>query len=115
MDKSRESQDTNWDAVTSAVHRRWDRISDEELNSLNESAEAVIELLAEKYHISPKDAEGRLHAAVMEEEDRSHSLSEIRAAEMRFESDGGRVVPSYTEFHETHDMNRMRVHPENPH
>ncbi|WP_413575138.1 hypothetical protein ACLVWU_12725 [Bdellovibrio sp. HCB290] len=107
--------ESNWHSIKSAVHRRWDEISDEELESLEQSAEKVIDLLADRYHISPKDAEERLHAAVLEEENRSHAISEVQAAEMRFESDGGRVVPSFQDFHEAHDIYRARVYPENPH
>ncbi|WP_413584748.1 hypothetical protein [Bdellovibrio sp. HCB274] len=115
MEQTRAANESNWSTIKSAVHRRWDEISDEELDSLDQSAAKVVDLLADRYHISPKDAEERLHAAVLEEEDRSHAISEVQAAEIRFESDGGRVVPSYQEFHESHDMYRARVYPENPH
>ncbi|UYL09533.1 hypothetical protein B9G69_002970 [Bdellovibrio sp. SKB1291214] len=89
----------NWNAVKAMVHRRWDEISDEELEATQGDEEAVIDLLAQKYHLAHEDAESRFEAALAEEDHQFHSVDEIRRSEIRFESDGGRVVPRFEDVY----------------
>jgi hypothetical protein len=89
----------NWNAIKAMVHRRWDEISDEELDATQGIEAAVIALLAEKYHIEPADAESRFEAALAEEGNQFHAVDEIRKAEIRFETDGGRVIPRFEDVY----------------
>ncbi|QDK46181.1 hypothetical protein DOM22_13910 [Bdellovibrio sp. ZAP7] len=89
----------NWEVVKAMVHRRWDEISDEELDATQGDEHAVIDLLADKYHLEHEDAESRFEAALAEEDQQFHAVDEIRRAEIRFESDGGRVVPHFEDVY----------------
>lgn len=97
----------SWSAIKAMVHRRWDEISDEELEATRGNEEAVIDLLAEKYHIKHEEAESRFEAALAEEGNQFHAVDEIRKAEIRFETDGGRVVPRFEDVYG--DLKEMKL------
>ncbi|WP_413293263.1 hypothetical protein ACLSU7_17925 [Bdellovibrio sp. HCB185ZH] len=103
----------NWETVKSMVHRRWNEISDEELDATQGDEYAVIDLLAEKYHWEHEDAESRFEAALAEEDNQFHAVDEIRRAEIRFESDGGRVVPRFEDVYG--DLTEMKSASEEKH
>ncbi len=106
-------QNENWEVIKSMIHRRWENISDEELDATHGDENAVIDLLAEKYHWEHKDAESRFEAALAEEENQFHAVDEIRRAEIRFESDGGRVVPRMEDIYG--DLKEMKSPSEERH
>ncbi|WP_413557811.1 hypothetical protein [Bdellovibrio sp. HCB209] len=95
-----ENQNENWSAVKSMVHRRWSEISDDEIEATHGDKDAVIDLLAGKYQIEHDEAVSRYETALAEEKQKFQAVEEIRKSEIRFETDGGRVVPGFDDSYE---------------